>query len=58
MHTKILLPETWEIFVQGATHFEKNFNPLSTNPRKWSDTLKQFVDELLECVWPFCEVGA
>ena len=35
-------------------------NPLSTNPTKWSNTLKQFVslaDELLEHVWPFCKVG-
>ena len=32
------------------------FNPLSANPTKWSNTLKQFVD--LECVWPFCGVGA
>ena len=36
-------------------------NPLSTNFTKWSNTLKQFVvnaKELLECVWPFCGIGA
>ena len=26
---------------------------LSTNPTKWSNTLKQFVG-LFKCVWPFC----
>ena len=31
-------------------------NPLSANPTKWSNTLKQF-DELFECVWPFCVIG-
>ena len=40
----------------------QHFNPLSTNPTKWSNTFKQFVDKLLtncfECVWPFCEIGA
>ena len=29
------------------------FNPLSANPTKWSNTLKQF-----EFVRPFCEIGA
>ena len=33
-------------------------NPLSANPTKWSNTLKQFTDELFECVWPLCEIGA
>ena len=27
-----------------------DFNPLSTNFAKWSNTLKQFSDELFECV--------
>ena len=31
-------------------------SPLSVNPAKWSNTLKQF--ELFEYVWPFCEVCA
>ena len=35
-----------------------SINPLSANPTKWSNTLKQFVDELFECVRPFCGVGA
>ena len=39
-----------------------SINPLSANPTNWSNTLKQFVkqnaDELFDCVWPFCEVGA
>ena len=25
-------------------------NPSSANPQKWSNTLKQFVDELFECI--------
>ena len=25
------------------------FNPLSANPKKWSNTLKQFVGNLFEC---------
>ena len=36
-------------------------NPLSVNPTKWSDTLKQvvgFADKLFECVCSFCGVGA
>ena len=32
-------------------------NPLSANPTKKSNTLKQFADELFECVWPFCGIG-
>ena len=33
--------------------------PLSANPTKWSDTLKQFVgnSRLFKCIWPFCGVG-
>ena len=27
------------------------FNPLSANHTKWSNTLKQFVDKLSECVF-------
>ena len=40
-------------------------NPLSASFTKWSNTLRQFVgklptiaDELFECVWPFCGIGA
>ena len=38
-----------------------NFNPLSINPTKWSDTIKQFVSccqQVVECIWTFCGVGA
>ena len=31
-------------------------NPLSANFTKWANTL--FADELFECVWPFCGIGA
>ena len=36
------------------------FNSLSANPTKRSNTLKQFVSfcRRIECVWPFCGVGA
>ena len=34
-----------------------NVNPLSANPPKWSNTLKQFVGKF-ECVCPFCGIGA
>ena len=27
-----------------------NIDPLSANPIKWSNTFKQFADELFECV--------
>ena len=35
-------------------------NPLSANPTKWSNTLKQFVGKSrrIECAWPFYEDGA
>ena len=36
-------------------------NPWSSNLTKWSNTLKNLsaiADELFECVWPFCGVGA
>ena len=37
-------------FVGGSLPF---LNPLSANPTKWSNTLKQFVDELVywQIVW-------
>ena len=31
---------------------------LSANPTIWSNTIKQFVNGLFECVWPYCRVGA
>ena len=35
-------------------------NPLSTNPTKWLNILKQFLghNRGIECVWPFCGVAA
>ena len=36
-------------------------NPLSANPTKWSNTLKQFVGccrQIVWVVWPVCGVGA
>ena len=38
--------------------WQKSVNSLSANLTKWSDTLKQFADELFVCVYPFCSVGA
>ena len=29
----------------------KAFNPLSANPTKWSNTLKQFIDKSQKIVW-------
>ena len=46
----------------GNRMIVSSINPLSAKPRKWSNTLKQFVGNLptnfFECVWPFCEFGA
>ena len=44
-------------FVQLNTSWIDNSNPLSAISTEWSNTLKQFADELFECVWPFCGVG-
>ena len=45
--------------------YQNNVNPFNANPKKWSNTLKQFkhsnvafADELFECVSPFCGVSA
>ena len=42
--------------------FEVNVNPLSANPTKWSNTVKQFVGNLprncLSVFDDFCEIGA
>ena len=37
--------------------FANTFNPLSANPRKWSNTLN-YSATVDECGWPFCGVGA
>ena len=34
------------------------FNLSSASPTKWSNTLKQFVGKLFECVWSCCGIGA
>ena len=31
---------------------------LSANPTKYPNTLKQFADELFECIQPFCRIGS
>ena len=39
----------------------RNFNPLSANITKWSNTLRQFIGKLpTNClsVWPFCVIDA
>ena len=42
--------------------FHQHINPLSANPTKWSNTLKQFVGKLatncLSVFLPFCGIGA
>ena len=44
------------------THFRSFVNPLSADPTKWSNTLKQFVGNLptncLSVFNHFCEIGA
>ena len=38
-----------------------SFNPLSANFTKWSNTQTirwKTADDLFECVWPFCGIGA
>ena len=38
-----------EYLHEKVSYAVTGFNPLSTNPTKWSNTLKQFVNELFEC---------
>ena len=41
------------------TRTKFKIKPLNVNPTKWSNIRKQFIDdELFECVWQFCGVGA
>ena len=53
-----------KIYKWLVNDFENNIitlSPLSGNPTKWSNTQtirRQIVDELFECVWPFCGIGA
>ena len=52
----LFLEEHLKIF-----EIETCFNPLSSNPTKWSNTLKHFVGNrrqiVLVCLTPFCRVG-
>ena len=46
---------------EGFLKTPNSFYPLSANPTKWSNTLKivkAIADELFECVWQFCGIGA
>ena len=43
------------------SNFTEIFNPIIANPSKWSNTQtirRQIADELFECVWRFCGIGA
>ena len=45
----------YEIKVAGKQQFKDYWNktvvnPLSANPKKWPNTLKQFADEMFECL--------
>ena len=44
---------TDSLFISWQRTNNMNISPLSANPTKWSDTLKQF-----EFVWPLCGIGA
>ena len=44
---------TYSLFISWQRTDNMNISPLSANPTKWSDTLKQF-----EFVWPLCGIGA
>ena len=58
--TRTILPTTSCTNVT-TTATEKHINPSSANFTKWSNTLKQFADNLptnfFECVSPFCGTG-
>ena len=44
-------PDVFKAYVRcarSATFYTTNFNPLSTNPTKWSNILKQFVSKELD----------
>ena len=58
-----LIRRTGKLFLDSSTPRVINNlrNPLSVNPKKWSNTLKQFIgnsQRIVECVWPFWRVGA
>ena len=59
-----MFPEKFFGYYDINTHLTWNeypLNPLGANPQNGqthSNNLSAFADELFECVWPFCEVGA
>ena len=62
LHVKFRNFGKTELFQRILSQICSDLNPLSANLTKWSNTHKQFVgklpDELFECVWPFCGIGA
>ena len=42
--------------VMSSGNSEDILTLLTANPTKWANTLKQFTEELFDCVWPFCGV--
>ena len=54
--------------VEGGAHFTVNTQrysvyltllaPISQNVKHTQTICRQFADELFECVWPFCGIGA
>ena len=52
MNQKILKHMTLNVLSNNIL-VRSHVNLLIANPTNWSNTLKQFVGKLLECVWPF-----
>ena len=53
--------ESESCFIEMASKRLNSFNPLSANFTKLSNTQtirRQITNELFECVWPFCGIGA
>ena len=48
---------TLSIRIKGFCIVIYDVNPLIANPTKWPNTLKQFVGNWFDCVWPFYEIG-
>ena len=55
-HTLKISRKVFKVCLGIFNIMHERVNPLSANPRKWSNALKPY--ELFECVWPFCGVGA
>ena len=43
----IIVEECFEIIIKNLMNISEIINPLSSNPTKWSNTLKQFVGQQL-----------